>query len=106
MRAGWTGQALSLTQGHPQLHSDARRLISLVHGLAAEASPGQDLVERSTAQARQIMGGADDVAVAVVLAQVRAAAGCEVDDGHPPSDLETLVETSLVTPWREITAPA
>lgn len=114
MRHSWAGQALSLTQGHRRLHDDAHQLLELIHRLALQIAPDATQVQDAVDQAREIMAQADDVAAAVVVAQVRAAGGAPESGAEAPrmptsaisGRLADVLESAVLAPWRTLTAPA
>ncbi|GAA3067749.1 MULTISPECIES: ADP-ribosylglycohydrolase family protein [Actinomycetes] len=80
MLLSWAEQALALTQGHPEVLSAARELISLIRSIAQR--PHMPEAERQAAvrRADDLMAGADDGARAVVRAQVAATAASMQQD--------------------------
>lgn len=104
MRRSWVRQAVSLTQGHPELIAAAERLALLVHRTASgqAADPTQELEEIL----REVGGSADraDGQVAEILRrQLSACAAPAAPSGTTPTDAAV---SALAREWERVTRPA
>ncbi len=99
MRRSWVRQAVSLTQGHPELIAAAERLALLVRCAAsgaADADPLQELEEILQ------HAGADEEIAGTLRRQLRACSPGSPDEASAPHQ---AVE-ALTREWEQVTRPA